>query len=499
MFLLTLLSICIAGKISLTFSSQTRTPPLHRHHPQHQEAMKSITTRQTCIASSPVMSDPVAEASGNSPGPSTSTTNQAERVPTNQQTMPLTQLTKFPELEKGLRLVIWQFARNKGRLIELEFDKHSSNEQSTFLDDEDPVTLYTGTHLSSNSRFRAPALFYVSREAHNEAKMVYKLVRFNNQIQQGGEAVSILPPDSLVPRHDLEGVKGGKYLWFNPISDIIYFGSKSCFGTLLSIAGSSLPIQRVAIDVKKHKDPCCESPLSCCLQEHSDTGHDKGFLHRLRILHGIAPKEGEEKLFPGCPALKEVFLFMTEGGPYDYPHRSANRFTDRVEGLVGFQKYTSAKPHFPKVSGSWLTMDAYKSHLLSSILAPLPASDIAWKGKKAPSFQLARRLQPPQPGKEFQILALHFPSAGVHRMVWWQIFQNVSREGEKWNCTYFPKVYCGPGVYFFKFYGTVDEVAKLMAIAFKEIPNAEALYKLKITIVDPDKACFPAKIGVAHP
>ncbi|PMD15285.1 hypothetical protein NA56DRAFT_650224 [Hyaloscypha hepaticicola] len=449
------------------------------------------------------MLDATAKAVGNSPDPSTSTTNQAERVTTTQQTMPLTEFTKFPELDKGLRLVIWQFACNQSRLIELEFDKHSSNEPPTFLDtdtEEEPTTLYTGTHLSSNSRFQTPALFYVSREAHNEAKMVYKLVRFNSQIHQGGEAISILPSNSMAPRHDLEGVRDGKYMWFNLLSDIIYFGSKSCFGTFRSIAGSSLPIQRVAIDAKKHLTPCCEKPLSCCMQEHVNTGHNEGFLHRLRILHGIAPKEGEEKLFPGCPALKEVFLFMTEEGPFDHKYREANRFTDRIEGFVGFEKYTAARPHFPKVSGSWLTMDAYTSHLLSTILAPLPALDIVWKGRKTPSFQLARRLQPLPSGKEFQILALYFPSAGVHRMVWWQVFQNIRvSEGDEFNCTYFPTVYCGPGVYFFKFMGTVDEIANLMAIAFKEIPNAEALYKQKITIVDPDKAVFPAKIGVAHP
>jgi hypothetical protein len=45
----------------------------------------------------------------------------------------------------------------------------------------------------------------------------------------------------------------------------------------------------------------------------------------------------------------------------------------------------------------------------------------------------------------------------------------------------------------------VEKVTKLMKIALEEIPNAEALYKQKITIVDPDKAAFPAKIGVAHP
>ena len=176
------------------------------------------------------------------------------------------------------------------------------------------------------------------------------------------------------------------------------------------------------------------------------------------------------------------------------------RFDGRIEECVGFEKYTSERPHFPTVGGSRLTMDAYKSHLLSTILAPLPACDIAWKGRKTPTFQLARRSQPLQSGKIFKILALHFPSAGVHRMIWWKVKSDYSGQDiAEFSCTYFPKEYCGPGVYFFKSLGTVEKVTKLMKIALEEIPNAEALYKQKITIVDPDKAVFPAKIGVAHP
>ena len=79
--------------------------------------------------------------------------------------------------------------------------------------------------------------------------MVYKLVRFNSQIHHGGEAITILPSNSLVPQHNLEGVMARKYMWFNPLSDIIYFGSRSCFGTILSIVRSSLPIHRAAINV----------------------------------------------------------------------------------------------------------------------------------------------------------------------------------------------------------------------------------------------------------
>jgi hypothetical protein len=212
----------------------------------------------------------------------------------------------------------------------------------------------------------------------------------------------------------------------------------------------------------------------------------------------MALKEGMERLFPGCPALNEVFLFMTEEGPFDHILTENVRFNGRIEECDGFEKYTAARPHFPTVGGSRLTMDAYKSHLLSTILAPLPASDIAWKGRKTPTFQLARRSQPLQSGNIFKILALHFPNAGAHRMIWWKVNMNY-RSVEEFSSTYFPNKYCGPGVYFFKFLGSVEKVTKLLKIALEEIPNAEALYKQKITIVDPDKAVFPAKIGVAHP
>jgi hypothetical protein len=434
------------------------------------------------------MSDAKAQAASYNPSPSDSTTLQAESVTTTQQSIPLAKFTKFPELDKGLRLMIWQLACHQTRLIQLESDKYTTVQ---------PI-LYTGTHLSSKAHLRTPVLFYVSREAHDEAKMVYKLVRFNSQIQHGGEALTILPSNSLVPQHGLEGVMARKYMWFNPISDIIYFGSESCFETILSIVRSSLPIHRVGIVVQDHLTTSCEATLPYCLQERLKTGHNQGLIHRLRILHGMALKEGMERLFPGCPALNEVFLFMTEEGPFDHILTENVRFNGRIEECDGFEKYTAARPHFPTVGGSRLTMDAYKSHLLSTILAPLPASDIAWKGRKTPTFQLARRSQPLQSGNIFKILALHFPNAGAHRMIWWKVNMNY-RSVEEFSSTYFPNKYCGPGVYFFKFLGTVEKVTKLMKIALEEIPNAEALYKQKITMVDPDKAVFPAKIGMAHP
>ena len=100
-----------------------------------------------------------------------------------------------------------------------------------------------------------------------------------------------------------------------------------------------------------------------------------------------------------------------------------------------------------------------------------PHQTLLGREERHPLSNLARRSQPLQSGNIFKILALHFPNAGAHRMIWWKVkSENYARSVEEFSSTYFPNKYCGPGVYFFKFLGTVEKVTKLMKIALEEIP-----------------------------
>ena len=51
----------------------------------------------------------------------------------------------------------------------------------------------------------------------------------------------------------------------------------------------------------------------------------------------MTPEEGMERLFPGCPALNEVFLFMAEEGPFDH-------ILGKMYGLtVGFRNVLASR------------------------------------------------------------------------------------------------------------------------------------------------------------
>jgi hypothetical protein len=60
----------------------------------------------------------------------------------------------------------------------------------------------------------------------------------------------------------------------------------------------------------------------------------------MRVLHGFALAGSTEKVFPGCPALNEVIVFMKEPGPVDHEIQDFN-------ACVGFKNYTANAPHYP--------------------------------------------------------------------------------------------------------------------------------------------------------
>jgi hypothetical protein len=105
---------------------------------------------------------------------------------------------------------------------------------------------------------------------------------------------------------------------------------------------------------------------------------------KLRVMHGFALAGSTEKVFPGCPALNEVIVFMKEPGPFDHDIQDFN-------ACAGFKNYTAGAPHYPLVGNTRMTMDAYTEYQSTTALAPFDTGAIVWKGDKKPTIQFARR------------------------------------------------------------------------------------------------------------
>jgi hypothetical protein len=103
----------------------------------------------------------------------------------------------------------------------------------------------------------------------------------------------------------------GRFIYFNPKSDIVYFGEKNCFATMIrafmDASRNKEEISQVAIDVVKR----CKS---------FDCPHDTlenpylGVFEELRILHGFdngpSAVTDPEKQRNGCPGLREVYFVV---------------------------------------------------------------------------------------------------------------------------------------------------------------------------------------------
>jgi hypothetical protein len=197
---------------------------------------------------------------------------------TDEISVPATKFTLFPELAAELRAKIWYWAAQHPRLIEIEYVPAS-----------DPSNT-PGSHpehrVCPKSR-RPPTLLHINRESREEAMKVYRLRTFDSDQRNSSQ----------------------RYIYFNPDADIVYFGEKNCFATMIRVFmqatrdGEEIP--RVAIEIMKR----C-SAYTC--------PHDQlmrsyfGLVDEMKILHGFAPKVGVDSAqqWNGCPGLREGFLVV---------------------------------------------------------------------------------------------------------------------------------------------------------------------------------------------
>ena len=103
--------------------------------------------------------------------------------------------------------------------------------------EEIPKFLEHGRYLLTDKAIQLPIPFQVSSEARAEAKKIYSLVNFTNV-------------DELY-----------RPAWFNPASDIIYFGEGTCMKSIvrfLSKEAKAIPIERVAVYCSGIVAGCCD-------------------------------------------------------------------------------------------------------------------------------------------------------------------------------------------------------------------------------------------------
>jgi hypothetical protein len=409
-----------------------------------------------------------------------------EFIITTPETEPLTEFTGFGEFPLEIRRLIWTTSCMVTRLIEIESNVHSTTPLT--ISPGKNLNIHSGFGLTFSSRHPAPALFYVSKEAHSEAKTVYKLVNFNSYRPEGPSP------------HPYARKVWKNPMWFNPLADIVYFGDHVCLGTMISVLQTGIEIHRVAVDVR---DSSTGGNFYTCSCSHGDSvpsilqptlGPQIDLLTRqLRVLHGFALAGSTEKVFPGCPALNEVIVFMKEAGPFDHDIQD-------FDACAGFKNYTADAPHYPLVGITRLTADAYTEYQSTTALAPFDTGAIVWKGDKKPTIQLARRSQAIPVDQHFEILAINLPGLGQHRMVWWKVREFDTRRehhthSPSLKCSLFPNVYSGPGDYLFKFMGSREDVDWVIGEVLREVARGEKLFKQEMRIVDPTKAVFPATIA----
>jgi hypothetical protein len=372
----------------------------------------------------------------------------------------------------------------------------------TLLPGNGNLSLHTEIGVSINSRYPSPILFFVSREAESEAKATYKPI--NCEGDQAGYHIIRRRSSGITLGRKMRRPSGYR-VWFNPESDVIYFGSHSCLGNLVAFLKLGLPIERIAFDAEAGSDGnysycnCCETAIAnkTCLQPFFGNEVDS-IVCRLRILHGFTIAGSNENIFPGCPSLKEILLFMKTPGPFDPDniYKSFPGWSGLIDlnppECIDFERYTTERPHYPLMGQLRMSMDAYTDHVLATTVSPFSEENSAWKGgKKAPKFQLARFSKPLPAGYVFKFLVLNFSGEAQYKTFWCK----ARKISEHTIISTFPATYSGPGTCVLKLVGAEALVALQMEKIMEEGRKAQALYKQEIKILEPNMAVFSATLG----
>jgi len=193
---------------------------------------------------------------------------------------------RFGQLPVELRLKIWNFAAQEPRLIEIEYPEKEDEDSIFFLNIR---TGHSGFQVSRRSRI-PPSILQVNAEARAEGLRWFERRNFNSF------------------REENEKFK----IYYNPDSDIIFFGDQSCVSTMvqLSVQQNVHPVKRVAF--------CNTGKISRCCSIAAG---------QMQSLHGFFDED--TVTYPGYKGLQEVFILVQS--------KLWPRYQGEIDWSVGFR------------------------------------------------------------------------------------------------------------------------------------------------------------------
>lgn len=195
---------------------------------------------------------------------------------------------RFMDLSAHIRIKIWKEVTSFPRIIEMEDSLASPPQRPIALEWMDH-----SDHLQVSRWSRQPPqVLHVYTEARHEAMKVYRLIKldiFSQRVEVGERPV-----------------------YYNPNTDIIYFGPRCCPSSMLCLfrtttRSSHLFPRIIAIEYR-----VCVRKQYCCFDIYSVGGPFIVFggVEILKAIHGQPhPDDADSYIeFPGSPHLKEICL-----------------------------------------------------------------------------------------------------------------------------------------------------------------------------------------------
>lgn len=223
---------------------------------------------------------------------------------------------QFQQFPSEIRIAIWNFAAGSNpRLLEVirVTDPEYRVVEGGSIINGQPETTHS-VHNNGHGYYRIKEHFIPS------------ILRVNSESRREGMKIFQLRSLSHLPRMKLDKSARGfsrrrhktVLTWFRPDIDIIYFGANSCMQSIVKffLEVGRVDIERVAFAFHVGVEACCTFDTVDYLGANlDDIAIDEGRgiyggVNILDILHGKPEGKAGNKLLPGVPNVKEVFLVM---------------------------------------------------------------------------------------------------------------------------------------------------------------------------------------------
>jgi hypothetical protein len=284
-------------------------------------------------------------------------------------------------------------------------------------------------------------MFHVSKEAREEAMRHYQLRTFDTQTDNNSE----------------------RYIYYNPNSDIIYFGENTCISNILATLEPRQTIPRVAINSSSKGFQCCD-------WDDDVYGVDDG-ISFMQALHGIFPPLVQERQmyrWPGCQGLKEVFwvvqsnLWRLAPGTIDASVSMRPATTNGLtKGQRSFKKSTLWSMKCVE-DGRWCS------------------GKNLWTGNNTPQFHfISFAPRTKLDGTRYDGLGVNTPAINFLRRKNWEVIKNIERST---GCviTITNQSYPGEDPREIGFMGQKESISEAKKLILEKLSNCEQTVLTKV-------------------